>query len=301
MATDPQTSREIEELRRVLLKPEALVDKISPVIADILAEQIHTSKDDIARALAPAIGEAIRQQVYQARDDIIDALYPVIGAMIARAVTEAIRDLAAQIDARIRTGPLLWLDPGYWQARAQGVSAGEYAMRKQLPFSVQEVFLIQRDSGILLCHVAAPGIPIVDRDLVSGMLTAIRDFAHDALGEGDELGAISYESRQIVIASGSAVYLAAVITGVEPSGFRETLRQTLVAIHEGRYDRLREFAGDDDRLVAEVESVIRERIPLAKVEFAPTKPSASFWQRAIWVLLLLIVLSPFFFCGWWVL
>ncbi|GIV94037.1 MAG: hypothetical protein KatS3mg056_2746 [Chloroflexus sp.] len=78
------------------------------------------------------------------------------------------------------------------------------------------------------------------------MLTAIRDFARDALGEGDELGAISYESRQIVIASGSAAYLAAVITGVEPRGFREELRQTLVAIHEGRYDRLRNFAGDDE-------------------------------------------------------
>ncbi|MGQ9482033.1 hypothetical protein [Chloroflexus sp.] len=113
MATDPQTSREIEELRRVLLKPEALVDRISPVIADILAEQITTSKDEIARALAPAIGEAIRQQVYKAREDIIDALYPVIGAMIARAATEAIRDLASQIDTRIRTGPLLMLDPGY--------------------------------------------------------------------------------------------------------------------------------------------------------------------------------------------
>lgn len=254
MATDPQTSREIEELRRVLLKPEALVDRISPVIADILAEQITTSKDEIARALAPAIGEAIRQQVYKAREDIIDALYPVIGAMIARAATEAIRDLASQIDTRIRTGPLLMLDPGYWQARAQGISAGEYALRSQLPFSVQEVFLIQRDSGILICHLAAPGIPAADRDLVSGMLTAIRDFARDALGEGDELGAISYESRQIVIASGSAAYLAAVITGVEPRGFREELRQTLVAIHEGRYDRLRNFAGDDEALVSDIEA-----------------------------------------------
>jgi hypothetical protein len=78
MTTEPPSSQAIEELRRVLLKPEALVDKISPVIADILAEQIHTSKDEIARALAPAIGEAIRQQVYQAREDIIDALYPVM-------------------------------------------------------------------------------------------------------------------------------------------------------------------------------------------------------------------------------
>ncbi|MGQ9612895.1 MAG: SH3 domain-containing protein, partial [Chloroflexus sp.] len=300
MATDPQTSREIEELRRVLLKPEALVDRISPVIADILAEQITTSKDEIARALAPAIGEAIRQQVYKAREDIIDALYPVIGAMIARAATEAIRDLASQIDTRIRTGPLLMLDPGYWQARAQGISAGEYALRSRLPFSVQEAFLIQRDSGILICHLAAPGIPTADRDLVSGMLTAIRDFARDALGEGDELGAISYESRQIVIASGSAAYLAVVITGVEPRGFREELRQTLVAIHEGRYDRLRNFAGDDEGLVSDIETLIRERISLTTIQVDRSRPQNTFIQRAVLVFLLLIALTPLLLCGWWV-
>lgn len=58
MVKAPDTNRQLEELRRVLLKPEALVDRISPVIADILAEQINQSGDEIARAIAPVIGEA---------------------------------------------------------------------------------------------------------------------------------------------------------------------------------------------------------------------------------------------------
>lgn len=40
MAQDRQTRQQIEELRRVLLKPEALIDRISPLIADILSEHI---------------------------------------------------------------------------------------------------------------------------------------------------------------------------------------------------------------------------------------------------------------------
>jgi len=67
----PSERQEIQELRNVLLKPDALVEKISPVIAAVLEEQITSSKDDIAQALAPVIGEALRRQVYQAREDII--------------------------------------------------------------------------------------------------------------------------------------------------------------------------------------------------------------------------------------
>ena len=90
--TPPSTDEDAEsaglrELRNVILKPGALVDKISPVIADVLTEQIKHSGDEIAQAIAPVIGEAIRRQVYSAREDIIDALYPVIGQTINRAVT----------------------------------------------------------------------------------------------------------------------------------------------------------------------------------------------------------------------
>ena len=79
----------LRELRNVILKPGALIDKISPVIADVLTEQIKHSGDEIAQAISPVIGEAIRRQVYSAREDIIDALYPIIGQTINRAVTEA--------------------------------------------------------------------------------------------------------------------------------------------------------------------------------------------------------------------
>lgn len=205
MGRAPDTNRQLDELRRVLLKPEALVDRISPVIADILAEQINQSRDEIARVIAPAISEAIRHQVYQAREDVVDALYPVVGQMIARAVAEAVRNLAQSIDERVRQSTSLMINPRYWQARLHGVSHGEYALREVLPFTIHEIFLIQRRSGLLICHYSA-GPERPDRDVISGMLTAIRDFAQEAFGreETGELGAIAYESRQIVLESGSA-------------------------------------------------------------------------------------------------
>lgn len=137
------------------------------------------------------IGEALRRQVYQAREDIIDALYPVIGQMIARAVTEAVRTFAQQVDNQLRRGTQVIFEPRYWQARLRGVSTREFELRDALPFTVHKIFLIQRDSGLLICHSSTEERP--DRDLVSGMLTAIRDFARDTFGrdESGELGEIA--------------------------------------------------------------------------------------------------------------
>jgi hypothetical protein len=129
--TVDSTSHQIEELRRVLLKPEALVDKISPVIADILAEQIEHSPDGVAKAISPIIGEALRRQVYQAREDIIDALYPVIGQTINRAVAEAIQQLAERVDTGVRQRIRLPRPIRALQARMRGVSPEELASSDQ--------------------------------------------------------------------------------------------------------------------------------------------------------------------------
>ncbi len=299
MVQQTDTSQQIEELRRVLLKPDALVDRISPVIADILTEQITESRDEIANAIAPVIGEAIRRQVYQAREDIIDALYPVIGQMIGRAVTEAVREFAQSVDQRVRTGAHVLLDPAYWRVRAQGISHSEYMLRNVLPFAVQEIFLIQRGSGLLICHLSTDR-QRPDRDLVSGMLTAIRDFAREAFGrdEGGELGAITYESRQIVLEAGGAVYLAVVITGVEPSEFREMLQETLFAIHEKRYEQLLAFDGSNRKLIDAAEQIIRQR--LLPAENGEARRSLSLSQRTIMGMMGLLLLLPIFLCGGWI-
>lgn len=293
-----ETRQQLEELRRVLLKPEVLVDRISPLIADILAEHITESGDDIARAIAPVIGEAIRRQVYQAREDIIDALYPVIGQMIARAVSEAVRTFAQEIDNRLRQGSQVIFDPRYWQARLRGVSTREFELRDALPFMIDEVFLIQRDSGLLICHTSS-GVERPDRDLVSGMLTAIRDFAREAFGqtESGELGEIAYESRQIMLEAGGAAYLAVVVTGMPPLDFREKMRQTLVKIHEKRYDQLRTFDGSNQTLGEAARRII-ERM-LMPPPPAKRQRQSTMMQSVIIGLMILIAISPVLFCSAW--
>jgi hypothetical protein len=103
----------------------------------------------------------------------------------------------------------------------------ELTLRESFAFSLEELFLIQHDSGLLLAHHRASQEDSSDSDLISGMLTAIRDFARDSLGDGDdsqELREIEFGDERIIIQSGQYVYAAAVIKGIESTGFHAACR-----------------------------------------------------------------------------
>lgn len=221
-----------------------------------LVEHRTGDHEALAAAVSPILGDAIRRQVREDRDEMVESLYPIIGQLITRAVAEAIRDLARTIDQRMRTS----FSPAYFvrrlQARARGVSGAELALRDALPFKVAELFLIHRESGLLLLHL--PQEPLStsgaedNSDLVSSMLTAIRDFAQDAFGQDQQggLDEIQYGDRRILIEALQHAYLAVVVDGVEPAGFRTKLREQGIEIENTYLDVLRDYSGDASQLDA---------------------------------------------------
>ncbi len=293
-------SDQLETLRNLLLEPEALVARVSPVIGDILTQQIVQASDEVAEALSPVIGEALRRQVYHAREDIIDALYPVIGRMINLAITEAVQELARTVDAQIREKIQV---RSWWQRKIgwlHGVSEAECRLRESLLSQVQEIFLIQRESGLLITHLSNdPSVQSSDRDLVSGMLTAIRDFAREAFGEGagGELATIAYEGKEIILEGGGAAYLAVVVSGVPARGFRERLREILVLLHENNYKQLKNFDGSDEELLQKVRGVLTEQFSFKSSSYSKNLTRS---QRLIIIAaFLFILLPPFLLCGGW--
>jgi hypothetical protein len=224
---------------------------------DDLERQV-TDREALVGTLSPLLGDLIRRKVRDAREEMIDALYPIIGQVVVRAVGEAIRDLARTIDARMRTtlSPrVLWRR---LRARLGGVSSGEMALREALPFAVSDILLIHRETGLLLWHVPSGEEGMPDTDLVSGMLTAIRDFSQDALGgeEGGQLEEIQYGEQRILIESARYAYLAVVVDGVEPPGFQAAMRERVVEISHAHERVLREYDGDPSPLTA-VEAPLR--------------------------------------------
>jgi hypothetical protein len=240
-----------DELRRILLgqEQERLAD-LSGELGDV--QRLLADKDALAAIIAPALDSALRDKIQQNRDEMIEVLHPIIGQTVLRAVTEAIQDLARSVDARVRMTMTPQAVLRRLKAQASGVSSADLALRDALPFDVTEVFLIHRATGLLLRHVAGDEQATADRDLVSGMLTAIRDFAADAFGRGQhgELGSIEYADRRILIEAAEHVYLATVVVGVEPAGFRAAMRDLVFRVDNRYRYLLRTYQGDASAFAA---------------------------------------------------
>ncbi len=244
-----ELTAEIEALRAELRSPEAVQQRIAPVLDEAVSDQIRQNRDTFAEVIAPLIGPAIRAQIRHAKEDIINALYPVIGQTIGKAVSEAVRELARNIDARLRRGLDVRTRLRQVWARLRGVSETEFLLREALPFQVQRVFLIHRQTGLLLTHLARDAAQDVDSDVIGGMLTAIRDFVRDAFGRGSgELEEIQHGDTRILLEAGPLAYLAVALEGVEPPGYGQRMRQVVNQINTDLEPALRDFDGDMSRL-----------------------------------------------------
>jgi hypothetical protein len=249
-------------------------------MTDLIQRTVLDSRDEMAEALGPVMGEAIRVQIRDSRQEMVEALYPVIGESVQRSVVEAFRELQRNIDGRLRSVlgvRSAWRTLG---ARLRGVSPAELALRDALPFAVQSAFLIQHGSGLLLAQGNTGG-QVVDSDLVSGMLTAIRDFVRDSFGQADsvkELDEIQYGNQRIVIQSGQVVYLAVLIQGIEPDGFRTRLLDFVSDLHVRYAKALRDYSGDPATL-PDVQPKI-DRLVIDLGSLTSHKPSPLIGRRA---------------------
>jgi hypothetical protein len=218
-------------------------------------ERRVSDEDALIAMIAPVLGDAIRRRIRDAREEMVEALYPIIGQTVVRAVSEAIRDLARAVDAQMRSS---FSPQAAWrrlQARLSGVSGADMALREALPFEVTEMLLVHQETGLLLRHLGRDPGASPDSDLVSGMLTAIRDFTQDAFGrepggrvtgsaEEGQLDEIQYGERRILLEASQHAYLAVVVDGVEPPGFRAEMRQRIVEVEHTYEQVLRHYEGD---------------------------------------------------------
>ncbi|MCL4833834.1 MAG: hypothetical protein KJZ86_15435 [Caldilineaceae bacterium] len=273
-SSGPGNGEELESslstLQEILLGPDRDQIQLLRDDMDALRHQIG-DKDALAAAVAPILGEAIRRQIQESREEIIDALYPVIGQIVMRAVTEAMRDLARSIDEKLQAATDFQRFSRRLRSLFTGVPVSELALRESLPLLVQEIYLIHRESGLLLWHTSRTPEKSADSDLISGMLTAIREFAEQVLGGGGErLHQIRFGNRELVLEFGRYAYVGLIIDGVAPSNLRWKAYERVYAFEKKQQQRLRHYNGEAAGLT---ESARREFDSFLSVEAEiPRKP-----------------------------
>jgi hypothetical protein len=134
-------------------------------------------------------------------------------------------------------------------------------------FTVEDVFLIYKD-GRLIAHNTRRLKPDVDKDILTGMLTAVQNFVKESF-QKDEAGVLDemhYGNLRILIENGPYANMAVVVSGEEPRDMRDKMRRILKDIHHMYGDYLGRWDGDTTAL-EECKKIIGEITPAPKTEY----------------------------------
>ena len=230
--------RELETLKEGLQRlDEGVIDRFGKGLERAVEGLGAGGQSSLASQFRDAVEKAVQSSVTTDKTRLSQSLFPIMGSAIREYVGALFKGMIEDLNEMIRNTTSLRRLRWRAEAKLTGKPYSEYLLLKTLNYSVEEIFLIERDSGLLLCHVALDDEDDRDADLVSGMFSAIRSFAQDSFGDGGadgeeaELGRLTFGNLEIVIEAGPRAIIAAAVDGTPPPQFRELLGEILEELH----------------------------------------------------------------------
>jgi outer membrane protein OmpA-like peptidoglycan-associated protein len=250
----------LRELRRLLLYPEQLQikrltqrldnpQKHAEEISQVLPEAVVLclARDGkLTAQLVPHIEKVVQASVKKNRNLFADALFPLMGPVVRKAISEALGRMIQSMNQTLENSFTLKGLKWRMEAYRTGKTFAEVVLLHSLVYRVEQVFLIHKETGLMLAHVVAEEIDSPDADLISAMLTAIDDFVRDSFhtDASETLDTIQMGELTIWIEPGSQAILAAVIRGRAPETLRQSFRDVLESIHLEQAECFDTFDGD---------------------------------------------------------
>lgn len=241
LLVDPERAR-IEALERKLANPNLHLNEVSAVLPEAIRRR-SASDGRLGAALGPVVGDAIKASIRRDPQPLVDAIFPLMGPAIRRAITNALAELVQSLNTTLEDTLSLRGMTWRWEAMRTGKSFGEVVLSHSLLFRVEQLFLIHRESGLLMEHLTAPNVQSPSPDMIASMMTALRDFARDSFRapEHDSLDSLELGALTVWAESGPTAVLAAVIRGKPPLSYREELQRTLEDVHRAHADDIDRF------------------------------------------------------------
>jgi len=202
---EQKISQRVELLEQTVQERDKLSEKVDPIISF----QIDEFKKSIPDTLGPTITETLRTEIKNHKDEVVDALYPVLGKMVKKYVAQEMKLLTEKMNGQLSFISL-------WKRKLKSTFSGKNEEQMMLDdmasARIQQVMLIEKDSGILKASYSKSNM--MDEEMISGMLTAIKSFVEDAFNQRDQnLELIEYELYQIHLQSFATHYIAVVLSG----------------------------------------------------------------------------------------
>lgn len=222
-----QIKEEVENLRTQMVSPEEIDQRISP----FLENKVKYLQENFPELFGPVMADTIKQQIKDSQDEMVDALYPIIGKLIKKFISKEMERLSEQIDRQINE-TFSW---HAWKRRFRGWMKGESEKDRVftdlLKAKVEEVFIVDKQSGLLAGSWSRTNL--ADRDMIAGMLTAIKGFVEQAFSKGEqELETIEYDNYKLLIRNFHTYYIVVVVSGVVSAEFKSMLTDLILSFAE---------------------------------------------------------------------
>ncbi len=218
-------AEKVEALSQIVHQKQELSHKVDPIIDDKLDKFVQ----EIPQTLGPTITEALKEEIKNSQDAVVEALFPIIGKMIKKYIAHEMKLLSENISKQTKKAFSFknWFRKT--KAKVQGVTEGDLALSDYAKPRLMQMFVIEKNSGILIADYSPLSEGTVDKEMVAGMLTAIKSFVEDAFEGGDQnLELIEYELYTIHIQNFYSYYIAAVISGAYNMMFKEVLEDQII-------------------------------------------------------------------------
>jgi outer membrane protein OmpA-like peptidoglycan-associated protein len=288
-----------EELRHLIVAPEQeeIADiqerlddlarrtkDVSTVVAEAITMRRAQGGDRaLAGALAPTIQETLRESVRRDPHVLADALFPVMGPAIRKSIAETLRTMLESfnqaLEHSLSARGIKWRIEAFRTEK----SFGEIVLMHSLLYRVEQVFLIHRQTGLVLNHVVATSVPTQDPSMVAGMLSAIQQFVRDSFDSKNEdtLDGLNVGELEVWIEEGPDAVIAAVIRGHAPADYRLAMKEALEEIQRLYSSGLANFKGDAAPFHAADELLSRLLATQHREPVAAKKPRAALATLAV--------------------
>lgn len=283
----------LDALVRRLEVPESRINDVADVLPEAVTRS-YNQDERLGRALSQPVEYSISEAIRREPKKFADALFPIMGPAIRKSIAEAIKSLLQSINNATSTSLSPSARFSAWRA---GVPFGQWVLSQSLVYRVDQVYLIDPESGLLVSHLHHPEVETVDEEAVSAMLTAVQDFIRDSFvkGEGGGLDSAVIGEFTVWISQGPHAMLACVIRGVPPVEFKTQIASVNEHVHLRHTQDLQEFdgrTGSIGGLDLELETLLQTRLK-ADDEEDNAKRGLNLW--ALIPLLALLGLGLYWF------
>ena len=305
---------QIEELRQIIVggNSEQLaelkariedLDQRTHDVAEVLAPAIDAGvkqNDKLIKSLAAPLSMGLKRAIRTEPDEYAEILYPVMAPAIKRSIAQAISSLMVTINQTMASATSADGIALRVKSLRTGVPYAQLALRQSMAYRVVHLYLIDKESGMMIAESKVEEGSSLDSDAVSAMFSAIQSFVQDSFSQNvnDRLTDMKVGDYNVWVAHGAQLMLACVIDGDAPERLKTDLYTTLDSIRGDYATAIAEFDGDasdfigiDDHLKPLMQSQLKQ-----EKEAVDDQPQASTIPLA--GIIVLCAVAGYFIYSW---